>query len=128
MLSDNKMQFNVMVLQDKIETQEGSEKDQGKGRSALSESDQLKDMEQSIFENDYKMVPRGPDRRQRNERRTDPREQSGHKSVWAWIRSIFKPRVGVDRRKGSDRRQPRQPSESSPSATLTKEELDQLLD
>lgn len=52
-----------------------------------------------------KMVNRGPDRRVADERREEIRD-----SVWRlrkirlWIKSIFKPRLGVDRRKGNDRR------------------------
>lgn len=70
-------------------------------------------------------IPRGPDRRRNMERRDDPREEGGL-SLGAWIKALFRPRVGVDRRKGSDRR--RDKDQPSASAELTPEELKNLLD
>ncbi len=70
-------------------------------------------------------VSRGPDRRRNSERRDDPREAGGM-SLTAWLKSLLKPRVGVDRRKGLDRR--RDKDQPSPSAELTPEELKNLLD
>jgi len=52
-----------------------------------------------------KMVNRGPDRRMTDERREDVRESVFRlRSVKLWVKSIFKPRIGLDRRKGDDRR------------------------
>lgn len=72
---------------------------------------------------DQRYVRRGPDRRKNPERRYDPREIGGL-SLKARIKALFKPRVGVDRRKG-DRRRDR---DEALSAELTPEELKQLLD
>lgn len=73
-------------------------------------------------------VRRGPDRRRNPERRDDPREQD-KRSFKLWFKSIFKPRVGVDRRKGQDRRRSRSEFlESRHSSLLTQEELNQLLE
>ena len=74
------------------------------------------------------IMRRGADRRRANERRNDPRQDSVKKSLAAWIRSILKPRVGLDRRKGTDRRQvTHRPSASSLSVELSPDELRQLL-
>lgn len=86
------------------------------------------DMEQSVFNNNYKdMQVRGPDRRRKDERRTDPREQAANKNVWLWFKSLFKPRAGVDRRKNERRQTIAGSTQSKHSSELTSEELDQLL-
>ncbi|GAB6069290.1 hypothetical protein JCM30760_03870 [Thiomicrorhabdus hydrogeniphila] len=76
-----------------------------------------------------KMVNRGPDRRTANERREDVRESVWRvRSIKHWIKSIFKPRIGLDRRKGDDRRhRPRNADFYNPQSILTQEELNQLL-
>lgn len=100
-------------------------------RSKLEEKDMSSvQMEQSVFNNEYKsMRVRGPDRRRKNERRTDPREQAAPKSVWLWFKSLFKPRAGVDRRKAERRQETIASStKAQHSSELTPEELKQLLD
>ncbi|NNK96825.1 MAG: hypothetical protein HKP41_20935 [Desulfobacterales bacterium] len=69
------------------------------------------------------------DRRVSIERRTDPRSQaSGAKrSLKRWIRSVTKPRIGVDRRKGGDRRSFRTQNDANLTSLLTPEELADLL-
>ena len=93
------------------------------------DSNSKDEMEKAVFENHYKMIVRGSDRRKKNERRTDPREALAKKSFFGWLRSIFKPRVGVDRRKGDERRQTGAVRlDSNLSAELTQEEIKRLLD
>lgn len=87
-------------------------------------------MEQSVFNNKFKtMQVRGPDRRRKDERRTDPREQATPRSVWLWFKALFKPRAGVDRRKAERRQETVAGSiKTQHSSELTPEELKQLLD
>jgi len=77
-----------------------------------------------------KMVNRGPDRRMTDERREDVRESAWRvRSIKLWVKSIFKPRIGLDRRKGDDRRnRPRNIDSRNSQSILTQEELKQLLD
>lgn len=69
------------------------------------------------------------DRRVSNERRTDPRGEVGgaKRSLRRWIRSVTKPRVGVDRRKGGDRRSHQTQTDTNLTSLLTPEELADLL-
>ena len=69
------------------------------------------------------------DRRVSNERRTDPRSGGGEtkRSLKRWLRSITKPRVGVDRRKGGDRRSYQTQNDANLTSLLTPEELADLL-
>jgi len=106
-------------------TNEHKAVDEGSGSDPNSKDE----MKKSVFENHYNMVVRGPDRRKKNERRIDPREASGKKSFFGWLRSIFKPRVGVDRRKGDERRKTGAVRlDHEISAELTPEEIKKLLD
>ena len=86
-------------------------------------------VEESIFNNEYKnMKLRGPDRRKKDERRLDPREQTPKKTVFLWLKSLFKPRAEVDRRKGERRHTIAGSSQSQHASELTAEELKQLLE
>lgn len=69
------------------------------------------------------------DRRIQGERRTDPRGGgSGRKrSVMAWVRMLTNPRIGVDRRKGVDRRRSDRERTIRIKSLLTQEELSVLL-
>ncbi len=67
------------------------------------------------------------DRRKHTERRQDPREkQPIRRSFYAWIRSLIRTRLGVDRRKNRDRRMMER-RDLNPRSVLTQEELDHLL-
>ena len=69
------------------------------------------------------------DRRVQGERRSDPRGGgSGRKrSVIAWVRTLTNPRIGVDRRKGVDRRRNEPERTIRIKTLLTQEELSELL-
>ncbi len=70
---------------------------------------------------------RSRDRRSLRERRLDHRQGHGRKrSLVAWIRSVFRARLGVDRRKKSEQRG-RDRRYFSPRSLLTKDELRDLL-
>ncbi|MBN2866736.1 MAG: hypothetical protein JXK16_12075 [Thiotrichales bacterium] len=75
-----------------------------------------------------KMVNRGGERRGSDERRTDNRSSGWQvRSIKVWFKSIFKPRLGLDRRK-SDRRASLGNGEyRSPRSLLTPEEIHHLL-
>ncbi len=62
------------------------------------------------------------------ERRRDPRiAPSPKRSLQARVRSFFNPRVGVDRRKGEDRRSASPEINSQLSSLLSRDELKDLL-
>ncbi|WP_136809322.1 hypothetical protein [Desulfosediminicola flagellatus] len=68
-----------------------------------------------------------PDRRNSVERREDPRNGRTKKRTFtAWIRSITKGRIGVDRRKGLEQRIYERRNNGFRSL-LTQEEIDALL-
>ena len=71
----------------------------------------------------------GGDRRINSERRFDPRggAEGSKRSLKAWIRSLTNPRIGIDRRKGSDRRRARSGKTINIKSLLTREELSDLL-
>lgn len=69
------------------------------------------------------------DRRCHQERRSDPRtcrEASSHRGFYGWLRSLIKARLGVDRRKSTDKRVANR-RHFSPRSMLTREELADLL-
>lgn len=67
------------------------------------------------------------DRRVNDERRCDRRVSSdGSRSLKAWVRSLTKPRMGVDRRKQGDRRRQVEPVKDLRSL-LTADEIRDLL-
>lgn len=67
------------------------------------------------------------DRRNLRERRNDHRHNLGRKrSLVEWIRSVFRARLGVDRRKKSEQRG-RDRRNFAPRSLLTKDELRDLL-
>ncbi|MBE0583217.1 MAG: hypothetical protein IH612_05575 [Desulfofustis sp.] len=70
-----------------------------------------------------------PDRRVCGERRSDPRGDGiGRKrSIMAWVRTLTNPRIGVDRRKGIDRRRSEPERTIRIKSLLTQEELSELL-
>ena len=72
---------------------------------------------------------RSIERRSRVERRADPRAapEQQQRSIIGAIRTVLNPRVGVDRRKGGERRRRRRPGSAPGSDVLTAEELDDLL-
>ncbi|MFT5728503.1 MAG: hypothetical protein ACI8PB_002657 [Desulforhopalus sp.] len=69
------------------------------------------------------------DRRAYSERRYDSRKaKNPHRTLYGWIRSLTRSRLGVDRRQQGDQRiiaNRRTPSR--PSSMLTKEEISDLL-
>lgn len=69
------------------------------------------------------------ERRSYRERRFDIREgtQQNKRGFYVWLRSLIKSRLGVDRRKNTDRRIVADRRKSSPRSMLTKEELADLL-
>ncbi|SHO42764.1 hypothetical protein [Desulfopila aestuarii] len=69
-----------------------------------------------------------PDRRNTGERRLDPRKgnQARKRSFLAWLRSLTRSRLGVDRRKGTEQRLFERRC-SGPPSLLTQEELEALL-
>lgn len=70
-------------------------------------------------------------RRGARERRLDKRVGSGSKQQMSLLdrfRKLTRPRLGVDRRKGSDRRIMGDRRKSCPAALLTREELAALLE
>lgn len=71
----------------------------------------------------------GGGRRCHRERRSDRRVpgQGGRKTLWTWLRSLFRPRLGVDRRKNIDRRSNVDRRKQGVSVRLTAEELRDLL-
>lgn len=70
---------------------------------------------------------RNPDRRNCSERRQDPRRgKTRRRSLLAWIRSLIRGRLGVDRRKGVEQRMFERRC-SGPRSLLTREELEALL-
>lgn len=86
-------------------------------------------MEQRVFNNDYQRIQvRGADRRKADERRSDPRIQGKLQRVSFWLRSLVKPRTGIDRRKSERRETVAASIKSEHSSELTPEELKQLLD
>lgn len=76
-----------------------------------------------------KMVNRGPDRRVADERREEIRDSAWKlRKFRLWLKSIIKPRLGVDRRKGGDRRRNFTEKDfQNPQSILTEEELRLLL-
>lgn len=68
------------------------------------------------------------DRRNSGERRRDPRDgnQTRKRSLFAWLRSLTRSRLGVDRRKGIEQRMFDRRC-SGPRSLLTQEELEALL-
>ncbi|MBW6520538.1 MAG: hypothetical protein K0A99_05925 [Desulfoarculaceae bacterium] len=69
------------------------------------------------------------DRRLQEERRFDNRvaKVSQRKAVKGWLRSLFRSRLGVDRRKKRDRRKIVDRRRQSLGAILTREEIADLL-
>ncbi len=72
---------------------------------------------------------KGGDRRMQQERREDRRIASSRRgwSLKNWFRSLTKVRLGVDRRKGVNRRQLRGCRRRDPAYVLTPEEISLLL-
>ncbi len=68
-------------------------------------------------------------RRSASERRYDRRlqEQGRRRSVKAFMRGVFNARLGVDRRKGQERRSNERRFQVLPSSLLTQDELKDLL-
>ena len=95
----------------------------------MKESNNLKEYKSAQRRDPSQMVNRAPERRVANERRDDVRDSAwALRSFRAWITALVKPRLGVDRRKGRDRRVNRLESGYvNPSSVLTSEELNQLL-
>ena len=74
------------------------------------------------------MVNRGADRRETTERRAEIRTSGWQLRFLAlWFKSIFKPRLGVDRRKGERRASRIKAEHRSAHSVLTAEELHHLL-
>jgi len=69
------------------------------------------------------------ERRSLDERRCDRRKGTPktNRGVYGWLRSLFKARLGVDRRSYTDRRVVADRRSPSPRSMLTKEELTDLL-
>ncbi len=67
------------------------------------------------------------DRRSRQERREDRRIASSRKSLKNWFRSLMRMRLGVDRRKGVERRQFKDGRRQDLAYVLTAEEISLLL-
>lgn len=95
----------------------------------MTESNNLKDYKSAQRRDPSQMVNRAPDRRVSSERRDDVRDSTwALRSIRAWITALIKPRLGVDRRKGRDRRANKlQSGYMNPSSVLTPEEVNQLL-
>lgn len=95
----------------------------------MEENHNLEEYKNAQRKDPSAMVRRGPDRRVSDERRNDNRESNmSRRSVRSWIKSLLKPRLGVDRRKGVDRRQARQRLEQlDPKSLVTADELKHLL-
>lgn len=72
---------------------------------------------------------RQTDRRSYRERRIDTRDsnQRPKRKLSAWLRSLLRARLGVDRRKNIDRRVLADRRNVRPSSLLTKDELADLL-
>lgn len=71
---------------------------------------------------------RSNDRRVKKERRRDTRTMTDQKYGFkAWVKSLTSPRLGVDRRKGSDQRRLFSPASHSMKSLLTQEEIADLL-
>ncbi len=72
----------------------------------------------------------GRDRRRHSERRQDHRLASGGRRLplFCRLRSLTRPRLGVDRRKGGDRRQAPVDRRRQPSSILSPEEIAALLE
>jgi len=72
---------------------------------------------------------KGDRRRNAYERRSDNRTGSSQRlNVITWIRTLIKPRLGVDRRKGNDPRRASRLENIHTNSVLTEEELRHLLD
>ncbi len=69
------------------------------------------------------------ERRSSRERRHDRRggNKNKNRSFYGWLRSLVKARLGVDRRKNTDRRVIADRRNPMPRSMLTKEELADLL-
>jgi len=95
----------------------------------MKESNTLKEHKSAQRRGPSEMVNRAPERRVASERRDDVRDSTwALRSFRAWITALVKPRLGVDRRKGRDRRANRLESGYvNPSSVLTPEELNKLL-
>ncbi|WEJ62463.1 hypothetical protein [Thiomicrorhabdus lithotrophica] len=71
----------------------------------MQENNNLKDYKGEQKRESSEMVNRAPERRVESERRDDVRDSAwALRSIRSWITSLIKPRLGVDRRKGRDRR------------------------
>lgn len=71
----------------------------------MQKLDQQGDTAQSQIVPDAFLDRRVSDRRVRDERRCDRRVSSnGSRSLKAWVKSLTRPRIGIDRRKQGDRR------------------------
>ena len=95
----------------------------------MQENNNLKDYKGEQKRENSEMVNRAPERRVESERRDDVRDSAwALRSIRSWITSLIKPRLGVDRRKGQDRRANRLESgRVNSSSVITPEELNQLL-
>jgi len=95
----------------------------------MQENNNLKDYKGEQKRESSEMVNRAPERRVESERRDDVRDSAwALRSIRSWITSLIKPRLGVDRRKGQDRRANRLESgRVNSSSVITPEELNQLL-
>lgn len=68
------------------------------------------------------------DRRVCNERRCDRRiSNNGSRSLKAWVKSLMRPRIGVDRRKQGDRRKRQVAPVRDLRSLLTADEISDLL-
>ncbi len=71
---------------------------------------------------------RSNERRVKSERRRDTRTTTNHKQGFkVWVKSLTSPRLGVDRRKGSDQRSPFSSANNNLKSLLTQEEIADLL-
>ncbi len=68
------------------------------------------------------------DRRSSLERRYDRRNDDDHRqSIKTWVKNIFNPRLGVDRRKGVDQRSTTPSQSTEIRSLLTPDEISDLL-